>query len=264
MSPAGAQRTTRARVQEVTTAAAGAGRAFMNIGEVLAALRTEFPEVTISKIRFLEAEGLVEPQRTPSGYRKFSRADVARLRYVLGAQRDRYLPLRVIKEQLEQLDRGLEPAPIGDGTAPRLPRALAAVEDAPTADDFLPAPAQLRLSRAELLAAAALEEEQLAALEQYGLLAPGAGGHYDAHALAVAQVVSAMHGFGIEARHLRPFKAAADREIGLVEQAVSPLARGRTPELRARADDAVRELLALSVRLHAALLRAGLHAGRRP
>ena len=83
--------------------AAGREAALMSIGEVLAHLRTEFPDTTISKLRFLEAEGLVDPQRTASGYRKYSWNDVARLRFVLTAQRDQYLPLRVIREQLEQL-----------------------------------------------------------------------------------------------------------------------------------------------------------------
>ncbi|MGH3745749.1 MAG: transcriptional regulator FtsR [Mycobacteriales bacterium] len=235
----------------------------MSIGEVLTALRGDFPEVTISKIRFLEAEGLVEPERTASGYRKFSRADVSRLRYVLGAQRDRYLPLRVIKDHLEQIDRGLQPAAPGDTGGPKVPRALTAVDDGPGPDDFLPEATELRLSRGELLATAGLEEAQLTDLEQFGLLRPRPGGHYDGNALLVAQTVAAMQGFGIEARHLRPFKTAADREIGLVEQVVSPLAGGRTPEARARADEAVRELAALSVRLHAALIRSGLHGGTR-
>src|SRR5439155_13895174 len=105
-------------------------RAFMSIGEVLATLRAEFPDVTISKIRFLEAEGLIEPERTPSGYRKFSRDDVGRLRYVLGQQRDNYLPLRVIKEHLDAIDRGLEP-PGGAGGGPRVPRALSPAEGLP-------------------------------------------------------------------------------------------------------------------------------------
>jgi DNA-binding transcriptional MerR regulator len=236
-------------------APAGGGRAYMSIGEVLAQLRGEFPEVTISKIRFLESEGLVEPERTASGYRQFSRADLARLRFVLGAQRDRYLPLRVIKDQLAALDRGLEPGDGDDG--PRVPRALTAVGDMPTADDFLLEAAPLRLSRAELLASSGLDEAQLVGLEQYGLINARAGGHYDGNALVIAQTVATMAASGIEARHLRPFKTAADREVGLVEQVVSPLARQRNPEAR---EQAVRELAALSVRLHAALVRDGLDA----
>ncbi len=240
-----------------------ASRAFMSIGEVLGQLRPDFADITISKIRFLEAEGLVEPERTSSGYRKFSREDLARLRYVLSAQRDHYLPLRVIKDHLDALDRGLEPPAIGGGTA-RVPRALVAAEGLPAADSFRPDISEIRLSRRELLDAAGLEPAQLDALEQYGLLAPRPGGsHYDGDALVVAKTVAEMSRFGIEARHLRPFKAAADREIGLVEQVVTPLVRQRNPEARARADEVMRELAALSVKLHSTLVRAGLSPGIR-
>jgi len=239
-------------------------RAFMSIGEVLGQLRPEFPDITISKIRFLEAEGLVEPERTASGYRKFSREDLGRLRYVLSAQRDHYLPLRVIKEHLEAIDRGLEPPAPGAGAGPKVPRALVAAEGLPGADAFLPDVSEIRLSRGELLSAAGLTPEQLDQLEQYGLIAPRQGGsHYDGDALVVAKTVAEMSRFGIEARHLRPFKSAAEREIGLVEQVVTPLVRQRNPEARARADEVARELAALSVKLHATLVRAGLGPGLR-
>ena len=239
-------------------------RAFMSIGEVLGQLRADFPDITISKIRFLEAEGLVEPERTSSGYRKFSREDLGRLRYVLSAQRDHYLPLRVIKEHLDAIDRGLEPPALGGANGPRVPRALVAAEGLPSPESFLPDVSEIRLSRRELLDAAGLESEQLDQLEQYGLVAlrPG-GSHYDGDALIVAKTVAEMSRFGIEARHLRPFKAAADREIGLVEQVVTPLVRQRNPEARARADEVVRELAALSIKLHSTLVRAGLGPGLR-
>ncbi len=238
-------------------------RAFLSIGEVLAQLRPDFPDITISKIRFLEAEGLVEPDRTASGYRKFSREDVGRLRYVLSAQRDQYLPLRVIKEHLDAIDRGLEPPAVG-GAGPRVPRALVAAEGLPTADSFRADASEVRLSRRELLDAAGLQEPQLEQLEQYGLLGPRTGtSHYDGDALVVAKTVAEMSRFGIEARHLRPFKAAAEREIGLVEQVVTPLARQRGPEARARADEVARELAALSVKLHTTLVRVGLGPGLR-
>jgi DNA-binding transcriptional MerR regulator len=239
-------------------------RAYLSIGEVLAKLRPEFPDVTISKIRFLESEGLVEPQRTSSGYRKFGHDEIQRLRYVLAAQRDRYLPLRVIKEHLDAMDRGLEP-PDGPGAAPRVPMTVVASDGFPTPESFSRDGSELRLSRAELIEAAGIDEAQLGQLESYGLIGtrPGSS-HYDGNALVIAKAVSEMSGFGLEPRHLRAFKSAADREVGLVEQVVAPMHNQRNPDARARAEEVVRELSALSVRLHAALVKAGLAtAGRR-
>ncbi len=237
---------------------AAPARSFMSIGEVLAQLRPEFPDVTISKIRFLESEGLVEPERTASGYRKFSRDDVARLKYVLAAQRDHYLPLRVIKQHLEAIDRGLEP-PATPGGGPQVPRALVSAEGLPGPDSFGRDPSELRLSREELLEAAGIEPAQFEQLENFGLVAPRPGStHFDGDSLVVAKTVADLSRFGLEPRHLRAYKAAADREVGLVEQVVAPLVRQRNPEARARAEEVARELAALSVRLHATLVKAGL------
>ncbi len=241
------------------TPAGASARAFLSIGEVLGQLRTDFPDVTISKIRFLEAEGLIEPDRSASGYRKFSRDDVARLRYVLAAQRDQYLPLRVIKEHLEAIDRGLEPPDVSGG-APRVPRALVSTDGLPAADDFGTDAGRVRLSRKELLTEAGLEDDALRAIEQYGLIARPSSGYYDGDALLVATTVAEMSRFGIEARHLRSYRSAADREIGLFEQVVTPMTRQRNPEARVRAQETVRELAALSIRLHATLVRAGLRS----
>ncbi len=233
----------------------------MTIGEVLAALRPDFPDVTISKIRCLEGEGLVEPERTASGYRKFSHRDLERLRYVLSAQRDNYLPLRVIKEHLEAIDRGLEPA-VSPGTGPRVPRAVTAVEGVPAPESFARDPSELRLSRAELCSAAAIDESLLEQIESFGLVSRRAGTeYYDGDALIVAKTVAEMASFGIEPRHLRPFRAAAEREVGLVEQVISPLLRQRNPQARARAEEVARELAALSVRLHTVLVKASLRPG---
>ncbi len=229
-------------------------RAYLSIGEVLSKLRGDFPEITISKIRFLESEGLIEPQRTPSGYRKFTTHEVERLRYVLLAQRDQYLPLKVIKDNLEALDRGLQPASIPGGIA--TPR-LATVDGEISPDNFAEE-RDLRLSRAELLNSSGISEKQLMELESFGLITLK-GRHYDADALAVGRVVAEMSSFGIEARHLRAFKAAADREIGLVEQIITPLLRQKNPESKARAEEVQKELASLSVRLHTALVRTGLH-----
>ncbi|MFI2181867.1 transcriptional regulator FtsR [Streptomyces buecherae] len=221
----------------------------MSIGAVLNLLRDEFPEVTISKIRFLEAEGLVEPQRTPSGYRKFSRADVERLGYVLRTQRDHYLPLKVIREHLDALERG-EQVPL---PAPAQPRDLLDGEP-PAADE----PTATRVGRAELLAAAEVGEAELAEWESYGLLSPASDGGYDVGAVAVAKLIADLGRAGLEPRHLRAIKAAADREAGLVEQLVAPLRRHRNPQTRAHAEATARELAGLSVRLHAALVEAAL------
>lgn len=230
----------------------------MSIGEVLGKLRPDFPDVTISKIRFLESEGLIEPQRTPSGYRKFTSDDLGRLRYILGAQRDHYLPLKVIREHLEAIDRGLEP-PSTPGASPRVPVAVVRAAAYPEPDDFVADGSSLRLSRPEMLAAAEIDEELLSALESYGLITARAPGeHYDGGAVAVATAAGELAGYGIEPRHLRAFKAAADREAGLIEQVVTPLRRGRAPDAQGRADEATRALAALSVRLHAALVKAQL------
>jgi len=232
-------------------------RAYLSIGEVLGKLRGDFPDVTISKIRFLESEGLIEPQRTPSGYRKFTTTDLERLRYVLLAQRDQYLPLKVIKENLDALDRGLQPAS-NPGSAPT-PR-LATIDGSLAPSAFIEQ-TEMRLSREELLANSGITEEQLVELESYGLIQIK-GRHYDGDALIVAKVVAEIASFGIEGRHLRAFKTAADREVGLVEQVITPLLRQKNPESKARAQEVSREIASLSVRLHAALVRSGLNRAR--
>jgi DNA-binding transcriptional MerR regulator len=235
-------------------------RAYLSIGEVLTKLRGDFSDITISKIRFLESEGLIEPQRTPSGYRKFTTADLERLRYVLLAQRDQYLPLKVIKENLDALDRGLQPAPAGGTAGPRPTLGLATIDGEFAPSTFAEA-SEMRLSREELLKASSLEESQLVELESFGLIQIR-GRHYDGDALAVARAVAEMAGFGIEPRHLRSFKSAADREIGLIEQVITPFTRQKSTEAKARAEEVQKEIASLSVRLHAALVRGGLNRPR--
>jgi DNA-binding transcriptional MerR regulator len=237
--------------------AVASSRGLMGIRDVLAYLRPDFDDVTISKIRFLESEGLINPQRTASGYRKFSHADLERLRYILACQRDQYLPLKVIRDNLDAIDRGLEPSAAGGG--PRVPRALASTDGLPSSESFRPSSADVRLSRKELLDEAQLDDELLTQVEGYGLIAKR-GSHYDADALAIAVTIAEMAAFGIEPRHMRTFKIAADREVGLVEQVVNPMLRQRDPESQQRADDAIRQLAALSVRLHSSLVKAGLAA----
>jgi DNA-binding transcriptional MerR regulator len=255
----------------------------MSIGSVLTQLRVDFPDVTISKIRFLESEGLVQPERTAAGYRQFSSADVERLRYVLAAQRDHYLPLRVIKEHLDALDRGEPEGPpdrrperSSDLRWLRAPHPLvsarpgAATEPGGSAD--LAADAvlmtqklmiqkpmtQKKMTQEELLAAAGISRAVLTELKQFGLVRPGPAGFYDTDAVLVARTAQAMTDFGLEPRHLRSFRASADREVGLLAQIVTPMSRQRDPDARARADEVVRELAVLSLRLHALLVKIGL------
>ena len=229
----------------------------MNIGQVLDLLRPDFPGITIPKIRFLEDKGLIKPERTPAGYRKFAHEDVERLRYVLRMQRDHYLPLKVIGEHLDAIDRGLEPPPI-DSVVPTVPKVALAADGLPSAASFRTR-SDVRVSRRELLKIAEIGPELLDQLEQYALISPRQGtGHYDADALVIATTARELAAFGFEPRHLRAFKTAADREVGLVEQVVAPLQRGRDSSAAARADDAVSEIAALSVRLHATLVKSGL------
>jgi DNA-binding transcriptional MerR regulator len=212
---------------------------YLGIGEVLARLRADFPDISVSKIRFLESEGLIAPARSPSGYRKFAVADVERLRYILTAQRDHYLPLRVIRERLVPLD------PDGRSGARGTP--------APPAPPGQPA----MLARRELLDAAGISDEQLAELEDFGLVRRR-GRQYSQDALEVARTVAALAAYGVEARHLRAVRAAAEREMSLIEQVIAPTLRQRNSAARHDAGAAARQIAALSLRLHRALIETAL------
>jgi len=241
------------------TAAPGPSTGPLTIGAVLAALAPDFPDISISKIRFLEAEGLITPERTGSGYRRFSPDDLARLRYILTAQRDRFWPLRVIREALDKLERGLEPAQRDTASSrPQVP-AAAGDPDLPTAFD-LGRRGDLRLTDVELRDATGLDTPTFDALSTYGLLRPDPTGHYGDAALAVARAAGALAAYGIEPRHLRPFRTAADREIGLVQQIVSPI-RGRNRGTGGTVPrDPTPQILAECIALHTALVKAGLAA----
>jgi DNA-binding transcriptional MerR regulator len=245
----------------------------LSIGEVLGLLRPEFPDVTISKLRFLEAEGLVEPMRAPSGYRKYTRAHVERLRFVLTAQRDRYLPLRVIREQIEALDRGervvgLAPLPVPPSvpvpvSSPSV-SSVSLVSSVPSVPS-VPAPApprvdftDARLTRDQLSERSGLDEAGLVDLEQYGLLTPGENGFYGSEALTVARIAAQLAEYGLEGRHLRPYRATADRDVGLLAQLVTTMAKQGSPGAREHAFETVHELAALCAQLHGALVRQGL------
>lgn len=209
----------------------------MRISDVLAELGADFPALTHSKLRFLEEQGLVEPRRSPGGYRQYSRADVERLRFVLRLQRDRYLPLRVIGEQLAALDGGtaeqvLAPHLVADAPRRYTAATLAAETDAP----------------------ADLIEELVAA----GLLRADDGGHLAPGAREIAEVARALAEHGVQARHLRAFHAAVERELALVDQVVAPLRGQRAVAGSEQAAALATELAELFGRLHLALLRAGV------
>ncbi|WP_194827652.1 MerR family transcriptional regulator [Nocardia sp. XZ_19_231] len=255
----------------------------MSIGSVLDLLRPDFPDITISKIRFLESEGLIRPERTPSGYRRFSISDYERLRFVLTAQRDQYLPLKVIKEQLEAIDSGAATlgvreararahshhgsADAGHGVSGSArtdeamstppPRRLGIVSGAISPEE-LRVDVAVRLTRADLLAKADIDDRFLDDLLRAGLIVPGAGGFFESDAVTLAHAAKAMAEFGLEARHLRAFKLAADREAALIAQIAAPIAKSRDADARARAEETVRELAALSLNLHAALVKAAV------
>ncbi len=345
-------------------------RSHLSIGEVLSLLQEEFPDVTISKIRFLESQGLLDPERTPSGYRKFYEADIDRLRWILRQQKDHYLPLKVIKDRLEETgpirtaptaatqadvdaSNGLDPAPAmgaraatvaaddrlarrsalalddrpGPGarsmpsapTAPAPPvtddpmarRAerrppepdggrtdVADVIEAPVrrppaappaADPTLrlspsrpatagapgpgrartgpgraapaPDPGAVSLTADELIQASGLSARAVRELEGYGLLethAVGDASYYDADALIIARTAAGFLEHGIEARHIRSYKVAVEREAGLFEQIVLPLLKQRNPDARRRATQTVAELMRLGDDMRSVLLRRGL------
>ncbi len=238
----------------MTPATGGDGRAAappirLTIGKVLAAIGEDFPDVTASKLRFLEAEGLVTPERTASGYRTYAAADLDRIRFVLAAQRDRFWPLKVIRDALDAMDRGLaDPGP--DGGLPRVA--------APSPDPSVPTGAALAqrnvvsVTGPELREATGIDRETFHALETYGLLQADANGHFDAEALSVAGAAHALAEHGLEPRHLRPFRTAADREIGLVEQVLATRRAGGTRDERAA------DILSACLALHVALVRSGL------
>jgi DNA-binding transcriptional MerR regulator len=214
-------------------------RAYFGIGDVIAQLRPEFPDVSVSKIRFLESEGLIQPARSPSGYRKFGVADVERLRYILTAQRDQYLPLRVIKNHLEAGDEQ-------DG-GPGGPRPLAPGSQ----------PGGRALTRRELLDQTGIGEAQLTELETFGLVRR-TGRQYAPGTVAAVRAIAALAAYGVQARHLRVVRAAAERETELIEQVVAPILRQRSPGARDRAGTAAREIATLALQVHAALVEMTL------
>jgi DNA-binding transcriptional MerR regulator len=286
------------------------GESHLSIGEVLNLLQDEFPDITISKIRFLESQGLLDPERTPSGYRKFYEADIERLRWILRQQKENFLPLKVIKDRLAngELDDPVAPEPAALVSVPaavevarvpeRAPVAVGEIDPAPRAksesgrgrgradavraaaspeaaragrsrsrrSDSVPAGSGhdqtgVSLTRDEMLASTGLDAKDLAELERFGLVESrslGNTSYYDEDALLVATLAAGFLGHGVEPRHLRMYKVAAEREAGVFEQLVMPLLKQRNPNARVQATERLDELAELGGRLRSAMLRHSL------
>jgi len=219
--------------------------ATMRISDVLAALGGEFPTISHSKLRFLEEQGLVSPVRTPAGYRKYSPADVERLRFVLRQQRDRYLPLKVIGELLADLDAGRAQQPV----TPYL-----AAKDGEVARTSEPGPE----SPSQVAAALGVETSLVTGLVEAGVLETDADGRLDPAAREVVRLAAALGEHGIDARHLRSFRQAAERQVDVVEQVVAPLRSQRGSSARARAEAVATELGELLVQLHTTFVRSAV------
>jgi DNA-binding transcriptional MerR regulator len=243
-----------------------AERAHLSIGEVLSLLREEFPDVTISKIRFLESQGLLDPERTPSGYRKFYDEDVERLRWILRQQRENFLPLKVIKGRLVD-----QPDPLAlVESLPELIPSVAPAAQMAHASEAAQAPTRPPLATPaeggnytldELAAATGLSEEAIVELSGFGLIGSrdvGGTDIYDEEAATIAALASGFARHGVEARHLRMYKNAAERESALFEQIVMPLVKQRNPQARQQAATALEDLGRLSAELRRALLRQAL------
>ena len=224
-----------------------ATRNYQSIGEVLVSVKAEFPDITISKIRFLEAEGLIDPERTPSGYRKFYSQDVEKLKSILRLQRDEYLPLKVIKERLLKDSGELEE------DQPEI--------DAKATEEIAEAPTGLQMSLEEMSAATGVERERIKELEGFGLVCshgPDGARYYDGDDYIVLSIVKDFFRFGVEPRHLTMYRHFSEREASLFEAIILPMLRQRNPEARRAATDSLADLARLSRKLKQALLRTNL------
>jgi len=216
----------------------------INIGEVLKLLTPEFPDITLSKIRYLESEGLVSPQRTSSGYRKYTNADVERLRYVLTIQQETYMPLKEIKKQLDAMD-----------SRSVIPITKAATAQTIISPEKFRKPAITRLSDVEVAKKAGVELQFVIDLANVGIIGPDQSGFFTADDIQVVSTASALSEFGIDARHLKSVKNAASRQADLISQVVTPLVRSNKDGAREQAEEMSRQMSALVVSLHAILVK---------
>ena len=241
------------------------GRPYFSIGEVLNVLKDTFPDVTVSKIRFLESEGLIQPERTGSGYRKFTEDDIERLRFILRLQRDHFLPLKVIRERLDELDTsqpGMGQSRLALDSSEETPNEPADPKTALTSGGT-----GASFSTTELAHASGLTAEQVAELTSFRFLHPtelqevrdGEEAttilRYNENDLEAAKLCRALLDLGLEPRHLTVFRNAADRWADLADQIARPLQRQKHPEARKAAQEKVREVVRVGGKLVRVLLR---------
>lgn len=223
----------------------------MSIGVVIKCLSEEFPDVTVSKIRFLESEGLISPERTQSGYRRFTEADVERLRYILITQRDNYLPLKVIREQLEAMDSGKVTAVT----------TIQSAADPLISPEQFAAPAVTRLSDAEVAEQAECSPEIVAQCIDAGLIVPDSSGLFTADDVRVVSTAVSLTEFGLDSRHLRRISQSASRQADLINQVTEPVAKSGRAAAKQEAGEIGQQMTALVVSLHAALVKNELRRG---
>lgn len=236
---------------------------FRSIGQVLDLLKGEFSDISISKIRFLESQGLIDPQRNQSGYRKFTESDVSRLRWILEQQRDHFLPLKVIKERIDD-----EEFDGTDGNRPSREEAGSHYQGGGRPNPLDSGATSVSLSLDELASVSELSQSKIMELQKFGLIEPidnGALTQYGAEAVIVARVAAGFLAHGLEPRHLRAYKTAAEREAGLLEQRIMPMVMQRTAQSRKQSQDVLVELINLGSELRLSLLRGALanHTGNR-
>ena len=220
-----------------------------SIGEVITLLRDEFPDISISKIRFLESHGLLTPQRTESGYRKFSVVDVENLRYILRMQRDYFLPLRVIREHIDAMNRGLEPPTVGD-VAPKPPKVIVDVDEITNNGATA-----IRLTKAELIANCSDDEKFVNELIDFGIIKADSSGYFTGTSLNIAQKCLTLAQFGLGPRHLKTVVSSASRELDLFEPILKNARSGKNPMSKAQAEDLALQLAGTIVSLHAYVVR---------
>lgn len=216
----------------------------MSIGVVLDRLNAEFPDVSVSKIRFLESEGLITPERTASGYRRFTESDVERLRYILVTQRDNYLPLKVIREQLAAMDNGSVTAILGGGGS----------EPLVTPEKFR-APANTRLTDTDVAEKSGVDISMIEELISAKLITPDTSGFFTNDDVLIANTAGALADMGFDMRQLRSLRLAATRQADLISQVADPIARGKSDVARERAEELAQQMCALVVNMHASLVK---------